>query len=300
MGIEKFFSTINKNFQIVTTIDLENSDSDLVTSKYLFFDFNSIIHNVSSKIIESLNSKTSDKTNIKLDDIEYIIIKEVNLFIINVLEKLDLEKLEYVYVALDGVPTFSKILEQKKRRFIGDFIEKLLNKYSLPFNWTKNNISPGTIFMDKINKYLNNIKQITKNKLIKKEDLILKQKDYEFFTKIKKFDYSDTNTEGEGEMKIFDFINSLKLKEKDSIIFYSPDADVILLSMISKNANNIIIFKYEQLSNTFYSIKIEELKQSIYSYCLDRIEGSNTDINLKKFIKDIVFIFTIFGNDFLP
>lgn len=300
MGIEKFFSTINKNFQIVTTIDLENSDSDLVTSKYLFFDFNSIIHNVSSKIIESLNSKTSDKTNIKLDDIEYIIIKEVNLFIINVVEKLDLEKLEYVYVALDGVPTFSKILEQKKRRFIGDFIEQLLNKYSLPFNWTKNNISPGTIFMDKINKYLNNIKQITKNKLIKKEDLILKQKDYEFFTKIKKFDYSDTNIEGEGEMKIFDFINSLKLKEKDSIIFYSPDADVILLSMISKNANNIIIFKYEQLSNTFYSIKIEELKQSIYSYCLDRIEGSNTDINLKKFIKDIVFIFTIFGNDFLP
>ncbi len=55
MGIEKFFSTINKNFQIVSTIDLENSDSDLVTSKYLFFDFNSIIHNVSSKLIGELN-----------------------------------------------------------------------------------------------------------------------------------------------------------------------------------------------------------------------------------------------------
>ena len=40
MGIEKFFSTINKNFQIVSTIDLENSESDLVISKYLFFDFN--------------------------------------------------------------------------------------------------------------------------------------------------------------------------------------------------------------------------------------------------------------------
>jgi len=300
MGIEKFFSTINKNFQIVSTVDLENSDSDLVTCKYLFFDFNSIIHNVSSKLIGELNSKSSAKSNIKIDDLEYMIIKELNLFIIKILEKLDLEKLEYVYAALDGVPSFSKILEQKKRRFIGDFIERLLNKYSLPFNWSKNNISPATIFMDKINKYLNNIKQITKNKLVKKEDLILKQKDYEFFTKIKKFDYSDTNSEGEGEMKIFDYINNLNLKSNESVIFYSPDADVILLSMISKNANNIIIFKYDQNSEILYSITIDELKQTIYSYCLDRIEGSNTDVNIKKLIKDIVFVFTIFGNDFLP
>lgn len=301
MGIEKFFSTINKNFQIVSTVDLDNTETDLFDSKYLFFDFNSIIHNVSSKLIGELNSNSKSKSNIKLDDLEYMIIKEVNLFIIKILEKLDLEKLEYVYAALDGVPTFAKILEQKKRRFIGDFIEKLLNKYSLPFNWSKNNISPATLFMDKINKYLNNIKQITQNKLVKKEDLILKQKDYEFFSKIKKFDYSDTNSEGEGEMKIFDYINNLNLKVKESVIFYSPDADVILLSMISKNAENIIIFKYDQNSETLYSIKIEELKQTIYSYCLDRIEGSNyTDINIKKLIKDIVFIFTIFGNDFLP
>ena len=115
-----------------------------------------------------------------------------------------MESLDLVYAALDGVPTFSKILEQKKRRFIGDFIDKLLSKYSLPFTWSKNNISPGTIFMDKINKYLNNIKQLTKNKLVKKEDLVLKPKDYEFFTRVKKFDYSDTNIEGEGEMKISD------------------------------------------------------------------------------------------------
>jgi hypothetical protein len=299
MGIEKFFSTINKNFQIVSTINLDNSESDLIKSKYLFLDFNSIIHNVSGKLINELNSKET-KTNIKLDDLEYMIIKEVNLFIIKILKRLDLEKIECVYAALDGVPSFAKILEQKKRRFIGDFIEKLLYKYSLPFNWSKNNISPSTLFMDKINKYLNNIKLITKNKLVKKEDLILKQKDYEFYSKLKKFDYSDTNIKGEGEMKIFDDINSLKLKENESVIFYSPDADVILLSMISKNANNIIIFKYDQNSETLYSIKIEELKQTIYSYCLDRIEGSNTDVNMKKLIKDIVFIFTIFGNDFLP
>jgi hypothetical protein len=33
---------------------------------------------------------------------------------------------------------------------MGDFIDKLLTKYSLPFNWSKNNISSGTIFMEKL------------------------------------------------------------------------------------------------------------------------------------------------------
>ena len=120
MGIEKFFSTINKNFQIVSTIDLDNSESDLFECKYLFFDFNSIIHNVSGKLIGELNSKTN-KSNIKLDDLEYMIIKQVNLFIIKILEKLDLKKLEYVYAALDGVPSFAKILEQKKKKIYWRF-----------------------------------------------------------------------------------------------------------------------------------------------------------------------------------
>jgi 5'-3' exonuclease len=303
MGIEKFFSTINRNFKVTSTINFDNinSKSDLIRSKYLFIDFNSIIHNVSSKLIGELNQvrAPSKYSNAKLEDLEYLIIQEVNLFIIKLLEKLDLDSLELVYAALDGVPTFSKILEQKKRRFIGDFIEKLLAKYSLPFNWSKNNISPGTLFMEKINKYLNNIKLITKNKLVKKEDLILQPKDYEFYNnKIKHFDFSDTNSEGEGEMKIYDLINSLKLKKEESVYFYSPDADVILLSMISKNSNHIIILKYDQNLDEMFSINIQLLKQSIYFYCLERSEIS--ELNIEKLIRDIVFIFTIFGNDFLP
>jgi 5'-3' exonuclease len=324
MGIEKFFSTVNRNFQVVSTIDLENisSKTDLIHSKYLFIDFNSIIHNVSSKLIGELNqshsSSTTKYSHVKLEDLDYLIIQEVNLFIIKLLEKINLKSLELVYAALDGVPTFAKILEQKKRRFMGDFVDKLLSRYSLPFNWSKNNISPGTIFMEKINQYLNNIKSITKNKLIKKEDLILKPSDYEFYSpsdgvygnkvsysKIKKFNFSDTNMEGEGEMKIYDIINNLQLKKDESILFYSPDADVILLSMVSKNSDNISILKYDQNLDEMFLINIKLLKDAIYSYCLERIEGSDyleeySELNMKKLIRDIVFVFTIFGNDFLP
>lgn len=310
MGIERFFSTINRNFKIINTIDLNNvNNQKLIVGKYLFLDFNAIIHTVSSKLISDLNNKKSKYSNAKLDDLEYLIIKEVNKFIISILETIDLESLDLVYAAIDGVPLFSKILEQKKRRFMGDFVEKLLEQYSLPFNWSKNNISPGTVFMDKMSKFLNNIKLITKGKLVKKEDLILEQKDYKYYNNIKKFDYSDASVPGEGEMKIYDYINSLKVKKKDRILFFSPDNDVILLSMISKNANNIDIVKYEEIkdkmtkehSQILSIIPIDVFNQALYTFCEDRIEGSNfKDLNIKKLIKDIAFIFTIFGNDFVP
>ena len=304
MGIEKFFSTVNRNFNVTTSIDLTNTTSqDLIHAKYLLIDFNSIIHNTSSKLISELNQTRSNSkhSNIRLEDIDIMIIKEVNNFLITIFEQLDLSVLEHIYVALDGVPTFAKILEQKKRRFIGDFVEKLLEKYSLPFNWSKNNISPGTIFMDKINKYLLNIKYITKNRLISKDDLILKSKDYEFFTKIKKFSFSDTNSEGEGEMKIYDIINQLDIKHKDTVLFYSPDSDVILLSMISKYSENIKVIRFNNDTLDLSLIDIKLLKQVIYDYCLEKIEGSRfEELNQKKLIRDIVFIFTVFGNDFLP
>ena len=55
-------------------------------------------------------------------------------------------------IAIDGVPTFAKIMEQKKRRYIGDLLSQLMKKFELPFEWSKINISPGTEFMNKMSK----------------------------------------------------------------------------------------------------------------------------------------------------
>lgn len=302
MGVEKFFSTVNRNFNVIQSIDLNNFNESKIIASYLLFDFNSIIHHTSSKLIEELNQKKIDLShndNYKIDDLEIMIIKQVNNFIISILQVLDVDNLKLMYIALDGVPSFSKMLEQKKRRFVGDFIEKLLEPYSLPFSWSKNNISPGTIFMNKVTQYLSNIKSIIDEEIIKKEDLILELDDYNYYSKVKRFEYSDTNSPGEAEMKIYDLINDLP--PKDPIIFYSPDSDVILLSMISKNSSEITIFKFEQQTNLLSIINIELLKQSIYIYCKDRLINTKlNEIEINKIIKDIVYIFTIFGNDFLP
>jgi 5'-3' exonuclease len=251
MGIEQFFSTISKKFNIITKI--KDNTNDIIETDYIYMDFNSVIHNIS--------------TSLEIID-DLIIIENINIFLTNFIKIFDLEKLKLIYIALDGVPTFSKILEQKKRRYVGNILNKILNK---KIEWSKNNISPGTNFMDKLSNYLNNL-------------------DKKLFKNIK---ISDSNEKGEGEMKILDLIN--ELNPNDKVIFFSPDSDVILLSMISKN-NNIKIIKQEK-NNIFSIIDISLLKESIFNYCITRIKNK---INFKNLINDIVFIFSIFGNDFVP
>jgi len=294
MGIERFFSTLYNNFNIINNISL--NDNNKVTGKILLLDFNSIIHNISSNILLELNNNAI-LNNLTNDDIEYMIIKKVNDFIILLLNKINNKKLKLLYIGLDGIPSFSKILEQKKRRYIGDLVDKLLEQYAQKYKWSKNNISPGTLFMNKINLYLLNIKKTINNDTILLNELILKKEDYEYYkNNIKKVIISDTTKKGEAEMKIIKLITKLKPTKK-TILFYSPDADVILLSMISEKSNNIKILKYDNNINLLYLINIRKLKQSINEYCIKRI---NKEINIDNLINDIVLIFTIFGNDFIP
>lgn len=81
--------------------------------------------------------------------------------------------------------------------------------------------------------------------------------------------------------KIYDLISSLPKNE--NILFYSPDADVIiLLYMISKNSNNITVLKYDQNTTPQLNlIDIKLLKKTIYNYCLDRVSGSVIECSVK-------------------
>ena len=278
MGIERFFSSINRNFNVVTEVKNQK-----IKCNTLLIDFNSIIHTVSSKLIKELNQKGSTKyVEFKINDIEEIILLEVKNYLTELFDIVETSNL--IYIAIDGVPTFSKIIEQKKRRFIGDLIEQLLSKYSLPFSFNKSLISPGTKFMDKVITLL-------KDKSFNREILI-----------------SDSNEKGEGEFKILDYILNNKL---DDIIIYSPDADLIILSMIiwvnSKDKNNnlgdknnnfkIQILRYDQNTEILNIIYINHLIDYLYSYFEDRIKNT---IKIKRYISDLCFVFTVFGNDFLP
>jgi len=264
MGIERFFSAINKNFDIVSVM----SNIKKLKTDVFFIDFNSIIHYVSSKYISEINTKGNINKNNTYD--ENSLILRVKNYVDDLLENVECN---LVYIALDGVPSISKILEQKKRSFIGDLIEELVKKHTIPFSFNKSLIKPGTKFMRKISDYLNNEKFITRTII------------------------SDTDDTGEGEFKIIDYI--YKNKTKDFVI-YSPDADLIVLTMIAWSNNTkstIKILRFDQNTEILNVIHINTLINYLIFYFEERVKNK---IEIDKYIKDISFIFTIFGNDFIP
>jgi 5'-3' exonuclease len=327
MGIEKFFNTLLSSYKEKLITPFKKSSADV-----LFFDFNSIIHKISSQTVSDLNylykilliseknptkklidffeNKYQHYKNIfylsidflhtpygikqliedilKIDInviIIYQIIKQIEYYISNISE------LQLVYISIDGVPTIGKILEQRHRRYIGEIInyknQKIISSFNfkdldnLPYNYKKYNenkfsfhklhISPQTNFMKKL------IKSI---------------KNYNFPVNVQ---INDDTMSGEGEIKIINYIrnyNDLFIEKK--IIIYSPDSDMILLSSILPH--NIFILRYDQQKNEDFIMSTELFKKIILEYILN----NNKIIENQNIINDIIFIFTIFGDDFIP
>ena len=165
---------------------------------------------------------------------------------------------------------------------------------SSTISWSKNNISPGTDFMNLLIEKLNSKK--TLEKIAELNDKI-------------KYVVSGTKEFGEGE-KIIDYIDDNKIKS--DITIFSPDADMILLSLILLNisSNVKILRRDQQESDKIYKItKDSNLSHFAYNIIDIDLMGKTLYGMLKKLtnvidsnkaINDIVLIFTFFGDDFLP
>ena len=331
MGVEKFFNTLVSSYKSKLITNFNTTTADI-----LFFDFNSIIHKVSSQTVSDLNyiykilliaskfpspklitffeNKYKMYQNIFYLNIDFIHTPSGIQQLINDIKKIDINviiiyqiiktiehyinkinNLQLVYISIDGVPTISKIMEQRHRRYIGEIINhkitKIINNYKFPdnlseeypydyieynkskFSFLKLNISPGTKFM---------------------KELVKSIKNHQFPINIQ---INDDSISGEGEYKIIHFIrlyNNLFINKK--IIIYSPDADMILLSSILPSID-INIIRYDQQQNQDLFLSTEIFKLILTEY----IENNNKKMNINQnIINDIIFIFTIFGDDFLP
>ena len=310
MGIERFFKSINSIYsnEIIRNINVNNNIT------HFYFDFNSIIHKVSNNIANKLNDlllysliyKYSDKSYMDKDilvteyahtnkffEFEFTVqnfyenVKNVNLVDIVIKHIIDDIKTylsfypacKFLYIAIDGVPSVGKMIEQQDRRYkgyiMGAIQNKLREKYyqqlniknfnnnlyneleymELKFSFDKNTISPETKFMVKLVNILNNY-------------------DFKFKTII-----SDFNEPGEGEKKIIKHIKK-ELTQSDKIIIYSPDADMIIMTMILPNF--IYILRHEQADSTDAIIDIQSIRKFFSP------------------VNDIAYIFSVFGDDFIP
>ncbi len=279
MGVERFFSSLKRDYNFIHNI--KRTDCD-----HLLIDFNSIVHVTSQFLL----AKEKKNPNITKEEFEIRLIEDVGKYIedliINNLEKLSLKT---ITICVDGVPTMSKIYEQKKRRYMGDILSRM-NALPSTFSWSRNNISPGTDFMNNLMEYLNSS--------------IFEDKIKKICVNLKKLTVSDINEMGEGEMKIMNYIDNLiKTYKSDKYLVYSPDSDVIILLLL-KSIYNIDIFmlRYDQQLSTeelpVYSlIDINHFKNILFDYIQNKVKKQ---LDIKNVIIDIVYLLTVFGDDFLP
>ena len=290
MGVERFFSSLRRDYNFIHSVNKK------LDGEHVLIDFNSIVH-ITSQFLLEINKNKYDTKEI----FEAELIEEVGLYIDTLLKEIfHCDKIVTLTICVDGVPSMAKINEQRKRRYRGEIVstlvkkeEKTDNKSKVSFSWSRNNISPGTNFMANMIKFLNS--GLFEERL-KRHCLNLKH-----------YYVSGVDIMGEGEMKILFHIDDLIKNpnyKRDNFFIYSPDSDIIiLLLMKSANSNlNLYMLRYDQQLSTYKNpiynnVDINHYKKILIEYVTNKV-NKKLDHNL--IIMDIVFILTVFGDDFLP
>ncbi len=290
MGVERFFSSLKRDYNFIHKVNKK------IDGEHLLIDFNSIVHITSQFLLEKIRTDVDKNEDYTKDIFEATLIEEVGLYIETLLkEQFHCSKIISITICVDGVPSMAKINEQRKRRYMGEIVSKLVERdETRKFSWSRNNISPGTHFMKIMMDYL-----VSSN---------FEARLNKYCINLKHYIVSGIDMMGEGEMKILHYIDDLIKKhtqyKNDNFIIYSPDSDVIIL-LLMKSAEiniNLYMLRYDQQLSTYKNpvyniIDINHYKKILYEYVSSRI---NKKIEQNAVIMDIVFILTVFGDDFLP
>ncbi len=338
-GIELFFSSISDNKIIgEEAIYTQVLDKKIKTNQF-YIDFNSIVHITQASVTGHLNrivkiclemkknndyKKSSElkslekEYNIDLEEKKYdpilvksylvskidkYIIDTVLLYVINIVANfITPDTLELLHIDIDGIPTKAKMLAQRDRRYMGtlnDFVEKEFYKKNmkeiktnayfyaseeLRIRWERGLISPKTYFMDML------YNELTSKEFIK----IIKG----FAVNLKTYIVGDPKQErGEGEKKIVDYIMFNTPEDLNKrIVIYSPDSDMPVLGLLMGN-RHIKILRQNQQKSSYDIIHIPKLRKNLFAYFQKNLDFK---IEEKRIMKDIAFIFSVFGNDFIP
>jgi 5'-3' exonuclease len=150
MGVPAFFGWILKNLKYRSVLSKKLDKRP----KSLYIDANCFFHPQCFKILKYFPNETDS------DILEDYMIKRIIKFFI-FLENY-VNPTDYIYLAVDGVAPIAKQKQQRGRRIraILDTEErnKIKQKYGIATNdvWSNIVITPGTNFMDKLDKALKN------------------------------------------------------------------------------------------------------------------------------------------------
>ena len=262
-------------------------------------------------------------TSVLYEDIsilEFVIYEKIVNIIINYIEKLhDVNLIENIIIFVDGIPSFSKIIEQRRRR-IKNYVESVYkknlfklyfekmqsNNYKLCESLTNNyGIDNNLLLNERFDyfKWIMNRFSIDKSLgpssafILKMENIIeIKLKKHFNNSKVT---INSSSENGESDFKIFKHISlnpngDYCIHTSDSDFIYQILVQQIYYKIINKDVN-LSIFKY--LKNYVQIIEAPVLVKNI----LDQYNKiNNTLTNNYKILWDICLLFIFFGNDHLP
>ena len=264
MGIPSYYRLLcQKNKKTIT------NQYNKTNRTVLCLDFNCIVYHCLSKVPEYI------------DDISYesSLIKEVCHYVEHIYKSAG--KPEELLIAVDGVVPMAKMKQQRLRRFKSIFMEpyeleagvKVVGKKS----WDKNSITPGTLFMKKLDSAL---EELCKSKSC--------------------WSLSGFRNPGEGEHKVMNFIRNYQNIEKTTFLVYGLDADLILLSMLNSfKALNTIYLMREQMEFNTVIVDTFDKEQFLYLH-IEELKNQLFKNPTKEYIEDYIMMMSLLGNDFIP
>lgn len=279
MGIPSYFSYIVKNHIHI----IQKLRKNAMQVNNLYLDCNSIIydavHNIDFTKLDDTDVNTIiKKVIIKIE--EYIILIQPN---------------NTVYIAFDGVAPVAKLEQQRQRRYKSLYQNEMLKtiyQNTKPDPWNTTAITPGTKFMEYLNKtvamHFNDPTKYGVNKMI----------------------CSGSNEAGEGEHKLFQHIRNYPEEHKNATsIVYGLDADLIMLTinhlpisekiyLFRETPHFIKSINVELEPNDTYYMDIPELAKIITNNMNNG--NSLTSEQQKNRIYDYIFLCFFLGNDFMP
>ena len=311
MGIPKYFKHIIKKYEHDGL--LKNTKNSDIKINNLYFDMNCLIHPCVNQVVSEYQGFVKEYNRIRdsekyksqpdfITKLEEKIFTEIDNYLCKIIDQVNPSKL--IYLSIDGVAPRAKMEQQRLRRFKSIKEKKMRKdihiKYNVEsINFDTNCITPGTIFMYKLSKYIEN----TTIKILKKYNccIIL----------------DDSQNKGEGEHKIMQYIK--KYTQSDINCIYGLDADLIMLSLSIKsqmflireevhfgkvNKNSFIYFNVYQFGDILYN----EIKDKIFKKILELHKDNPNEndplselvIDKYDLIHDYICLCFLIGNDFLP
>jgi 5'-3' exonuclease len=241
---------------------------------YLYLDTNALVHPVTR---HAYNIDENRDPTIKIDSTnpKYRKLAFNNLFdrIVEITNIMVPKKV--LYIALDGPAPVAKQLQQRQRRHIA-----ARDRPDESTDFDTNAISPGTVFMHELTKFL--------NYRIRQELNSDKWKDV-------KVHFSTHTTPGEGEHKIIDFMRSLPESERQnaSHVMYGPDGDLFMLTLgIAKIVKKIYLLRDDPNQYAYELYSMGEIAKDMLQYIARSLQLDA--------VNDFILFGFFVGNDFLP